>query len=225
MNIKTRKKLKDIYRYILGIPKTLYFNFKYFKLKDAVKVPVIISHKVKFENLLGEIELKKIKPAIVRIGFGSVENYDFRYSRTVLDIQGKIIFNGKAKIGHGSKLSVYGTLEIGDRFQISAESSIICRKHIKFGDGNLLSWENIIMDTDHHHIYNFNHKKINENREIVIGDNVWIGCRNMILKGTKIGNNIIIGSNSTIVGRLTQENTIIAGNPAKIIKENVYWKE
>lgn len=221
---KNQKKI-DIYRYFLGVPKTLYFNFKYFKVKDAVKLPVIISHKVKFENLGGEIELKEIKPAIVRIGFGNVSNYDFKYSRTVLDIHGKIIFTGKAKIGHGSKLSVHGTLEIGDKFQISAESSIICRKHIKFGDRNLLSWENIIMDSDYHDIYDFNHKKINENAEIEIGDNVWIGCRNMILKGTKIGNNIIIGSNSTITGKFTRENSIVAGNPAKIIKENVYWKE
>ena len=225
MNIKTKKKILYMYRYFLGIPKTLYFNFKYFKLKDAVKLPVIISHKVKFENLSGEIELKKVKPAIVRIGFGGVANYDFRYSRTVLDIHGKIIFDGKAKIGHGSKLSVHGTLEIGDRFQISAESSIICRKHIKFGDGNLISWENIIMDTDYHDIYDFNHKKINENAGIEIGDNVWIGCRNMILKGTEIGNNIIVGSNSTLTGKFTLENSIVAGNPPKIIKENVYWKE
>jgi acetyltransferase-like isoleucine patch superfamily enzyme len=169
--------------------------------------------------------LKKIKPAIVRIGFGSVENYDFKYSRTVLDIQGKIIFNGKAKIGHGSRLSVHGILEIGDKFQISAESTIICRKSVSFGDNNLISWENIIMDTDHHHIYNSDGVKINEDREILIGDNVWIGCRNIVLKGTEIGNNIVIGSNSTIAGKHTQENSIVAGNPTKIIKENVQWKE
>ncbi|WP_321330197.1 hypothetical protein [uncultured Ilyobacter sp.] len=184
MNIKTRKKLKEIYRYFLGIPKTIYFNFKYFKIKDAIKLPVIVSHKVKFDNLSGKIELKKIKPAIVRIGFGTVENYDFKYSRTVLDIQGKIIFNGKAKIGYGSRLSVQGILEIGDKFQISAESTIICRKSVSFGNNNLISWENIIMDTDHHHIYNSEGVKINEDREILIGDNVWIGCRNIVLKGT-----------------------------------------
>jgi acetyltransferase-like isoleucine patch superfamily enzyme len=120
---------------------------------------------------------------------------------------------------------VYGTLEVGDKFQITAESTIICAKFIKFGDNNLLSWENIVMDTDYHKIYNYDNQKINENKDIIVGNNVWIGCRNLILKGSLIGNNIVIGSNSTVTGEFLEENLIVAGTPAKVIKENIYWRE
>lgn len=37
---------------------------------------------------------------------------------------GHVIFKSKAKIGHGSKIVVAGLLDIGDKFTITAESSI-----------------------------------------------------------------------------------------------------
>ena len=222
---KFTNKIVEIFRYIAGIPKTIYFNFSYFDLKTALKFPVIISSKVSLRDMRGKIILEKIKPAIVRIGFGSVEMYDYKYERTIFSNSGKIIFKGKSKIGFGSVISNEGELIIGDKFFISAKGKIVCRKRIEIGSNSMMAWESLIMDTDHHHIYNFDNKKINTDKEIVIGDNVWIGCRNIILKGSSIGNNAVIGSNSTVTGKFTKENIILAGNPARVIKENVYWKE
>lgn len=225
MKGKTRKKIIDIFRYIMGFPKSIYINFKYFPLKIAIKLPIYVSHKVKFQNLEGEIILGKIKPGIVRIGFGSVENYDFKYTRTSLNFNGKIYFEGKAKIGYGSKISNEGTLILGNNFQISAASTIICRKKIKFGENNLIAWDSVIMDTDHHHIYNFNEEKINENREINIGNNVWIGAKVFILKGSQIPNDSVVGAGSIVSKKITEANVIISGNPAKIVRKNIKWKE
>ena len=62
---------------------------------------------------------------------------------TKAPILGKIIFNGKASIGHGCKLSIEnnGILEIGKNLTISAETSIICHKGIKIGNDCLFSWD------------------------------------------------------------------------------------
>ena len=70
-------KLSENFRYILGIPKTIYFNFKYFKFKDAIKFPVVVSHKTIFKELKGSIKLEKIKTGMVRIGFGEKENFSY----------------------------------------------------------------------------------------------------------------------------------------------------
>ncbi len=225
MSRKRRKKIIDIYRYIMGFPKSVYINFKYFPFKTAIKLPVYVSHKVKFESLNGRINLRKVKTGIVRIGFGSVENYDFKYMRTILNLEGEMFFEGKAKIGYGTKISNEGRLVFGENFQISAASTIICRKEIKFGKNNLVAWDSVIMDTDHHHIYNVDKMKINEDREISIGSNVWIGAKVFILKGSQVSDNSVVGAGSILRKKITKENVVISGNPAKIIKNNISWKE
>jgi acetyltransferase-like isoleucine patch superfamily enzyme len=37
---------------------------------------------------------------------------------------------------------------------------------------------------------------INEDREVIVGNRNWIGCRTTVLKGTKVGDNCVIGANS-----------------------------
>ena len=173
------------------------------------------------------IEECDIKAGMIRIGFGDVGIFDRIFSRTIIQLDGKIIFYGDASIGHGSKVSVgeNGVLEIGKNFTITAETSIICHKKIKFGNNVLISWENLFMDTDFHKIKNKEKNSIiNEPEEISIGDNVWFGCKNTILKGSQIKNNCVIGSNSLINKKFNKDNLLIAGNPAKILKENIVWE-
>lgn len=210
---------------LLSIPKTLYFNFKYFKLNEAIKLPVFVSYNTKFKTLKGNIELPKdIKPGIIKIGLGDVGIFDKQKRRTVLELDGNIRFKGKADIGHGSSLSVGGDLVIGDKFVITAESSIVCKEKIIIGDNCLISWDCLLMDTDFHKIYNNDKKQLNANEKIIVGNNVWIGCRNLILKGTIIGDNSVIGANSKVCSKFNMDNVLIVGDPANIIKHDISWE-
>ena len=51
---------------------------------------------------------------------------------------------------------------------------------------------------------------------IIIGDNVYIGLRCIIMPGVRIGNNVIIGAGS-IVTKDIPDNSVYAGNPARFI--------
>lgn len=53
-------------------------------------------------------------------------------------------------------------------------------------------------------------------REIVVGDNVFIGMNSMLLPGTVIGNNVIVGAGSVVRGTIP-DYSIIGGNPATVI--------
>ena len=53
---------------------------------------------------------------------------------------------------------------------------------------------------------------------------MWIGAEVTLLKGTFISKNSIVGYGSLVTRRYDKENVVIAGKPARIIKENVYWK-
>lgn len=100
---------------------------------------------------------------------------------------------------------------------------------IVMGDGNIIIRENCmfsknieIRNTDSHKII-FKDGKINKNRDIKIGNNVWVGLRSLILKGSEIGENSIIGAGSVVTGAF-EKNSIIVGSPAKRVKEILRWE-
>ena len=78
------------------------------------------------------------------------------------------------------------------------------------------------MDTDFHKIFK-DEELLNPPKEVIIGNKVWIGCRNTILKGTVISDGSIIGACSIVSSRLEESNVIYSGNPAKKVKENITW--
>ena len=52
---------------------------------------------------------------------------------------------------------------------------------------------------------------------VLIGDNVWIGDKAVILPGVTIGCNAVIGANAVVTKDIPAY-SVVAGNPAKIIK-------
>lgn len=52
---------------------------------------------------------------------------------------------------------------------------------------------------------------------VVIGDDVWIGLRSILLPGVKIGSHAVIGAGS-VVTKDVPKWAIVAGNPARVIK-------
>lgn len=95
------KSLKNI-----SIWKTLHFNFHYFDLKGLRNLPVLIAEGVILKKLHGELKLNNWSFGAIRIGFPTVGMYDYRRCKSILEIDGKIEFLGKAIIGQGSKICV-----------------------------------------------------------------------------------------------------------------------
>ena len=50
-------KFEILWLYFLGLPKTICFNFKYFPFKQAVRLPILVSHRVVLKSLKGKIIL------------------------------------------------------------------------------------------------------------------------------------------------------------------------
>jgi len=209
-------KIKGLIRLNL---KTVYFNLKYLPFKQAVKMPVLVSNKVYLKRLSGRIGFDcPLRPFLVQIGYGDVGIFDKRRSRSIWDVAEEVVFKGKAKIGHGSKISVTSTgiLETGEDFSIAAESSIVASRKISFGKGCLLSWDVLVMDTDFHKIRDETGCIINDPEPITVGNNVWIGCRCSILKGANIPDGCVIGAGSLINKPLENKSSIYAGTPRKM---------
>ena len=219
---------RRIYLALRGLPRTLLFNFRYFRFADALRLPVWISHHVWLKRLDGEVVLdvspERMRSGIVRIGFNDVGLFDRRYSRAIWEVSGKVVFRGAALIGHGAKITVTGTLELGDDFTITAEAAIVCRKHIRFGEGCLLSWDVLVMDTDFHRVLDPTGNRINEDAEVRIGDRVWIGCRALVLKGVRVEDGCVIAANSTVTRCISGRHKLIAGSPASVTRDDIRWE-
>ena len=212
---------------LLGLPKSIILNFKYLKFREAVKLPILVSRKVKFKMLRGRIKIEsKIKTGMIQIGLDNIDIFEKNKINNVWKVEGKIIFKGKAILKNGVKVNVAksGELILGKNILINNQTSIVCNKKVTIGDNSLVSWECLIMDTDFHKIENQSGKIINHDKEISISDNVWIGCRATILKGSIIGDNSVIASNSVVCSELVDSNNIYGGNPAKKIKSDINWR-
>ncbi len=216
-------KIVKLLRYISGTPKSIYVNFRLLPFNQAIKLPIIVSRKTQLRSLSGQAHLAQVKTGIVRIGFGGTDMMDYHYDRTILKITGDIYFQGKTKIGVGAKLMISGRLTLGNNFDITGDAMIICAKEIEIGHNTMIAWQSILMDTDQHAIYTENKTLLNQDKKITIGNNVWIGARSFILKGTKIPDGCIVGANTTIAKEFTQSNAIIARNPAQVLQENIQW--
>lgn len=223
--------IRQILKQILDINlfKTILFNIHYFPLKTAIRLPVFIYKRSKILKRKGKIIIEHpIKTGMLKLGPYGLGTQDCLYSRTIWEVTGTLIIRGEANIGRGSKISIgkEGILTLGNKFTISGNTELICQKEITFGDNCLLSWEILMMDTDFHHILNEKGEKINPPKPIKIGNHVWIGCRNTILKGVSIADNTIIAANSTLTHSIINPNCVIGGNGnnIQILKTNINWE-
>lgn len=167
------------------------------------------------------------KLGVLKFGFVEVGIFDKTYERTVLQIEGSIRVEGKASIGHGSRVVVGsdGILTLGDHFISTAAMNLICWKDITIGHDVTVSWNTLIMDTDFHEIVNMETGKAYEKtKPIRIGSNVWLCTRSVILKGSVVPNGCIVGAGALVSKQFNNENTIIAGNPAKEGKGGVTYR-
>ncbi len=112
---------------------------------------------------------------------------------------------------------INGELHLGKYILISPGTSIRSAKKIIIGSSTMIASDVTITDSDWHDIYDRT-DYVASPKEVVIEENVWIGEKSLILKGSKIGKNSIIGAGSVVSGKVPA-NVIFAGNPAKEIKK------
>ena len=88
----------------------------------------------------------------------------------------------------------------------------------------MFSFGIFVRTADPHLIYDSTTKgRINPSASVFIGDHVWVGQDVLILKGTRIGSGSIVGGATCIAGKMIPSNVTIGGNPARIIRENVFF--
>lgn len=134
----------------------------------------------------------------------------------------KLIYREKSS---GEKYIAYckrGGATIGNNVTVySAKNTTIDEtslQHIFIGDNTQITAGVIILAHDYSYsvLGNIYGELPRQQRDTIIGKNVFIGMNSIILMGSNIGDNVIIGAGSVVSGHIPS-NTVCAGNPAKII--------
>ncbi len=102
-------------------------------------------------------------------------------------------------------------LSIGKGTYLNRNVEIVVRDSVRIGRGVKIGWDVVIMDTDLHG-HSGRPAKV---KPVTIEDNVWIGCRALILKGVHIGAGAIIAAGA-IVTKDVPPLAVVAGPSASV---------
>ncbi len=129
----------------------------------------------------------------------------------LLDAGAQIIIKNKCYFGDGTRLSVGARSQLGQRARLNGRIAI--------GEDVLMGPDVVMMATSHE----FRRLDIPINaqgetveRAIVIGNDVWIGTRSIVLPGVSIGNHSIVAAGA-VVTKSFPPYSIIAGVPARLV--------
>jgi acetyltransferase-like isoleucine patch superfamily enzyme len=181
------------------------------------------------KNILKKIKINKISN--LKIGSKSIvlplvlSGNKVSFKNCTLNIGSNSIIRGRINYCKNDAVVVFGN------YSSINDSLINVSSKITVGNNVLISYGCVLSDNNSHSI-DYRHRRndvekalsgeaLNWNeikcKEIVIGDDVWIGVNSIILKGVRIGKCSIVAAGSVVTNSVP-DNCIVGGNPAKIIK-------
>ena len=215
------------YKLHLNLTKTLYFNFRVFNFKTAIKLPVWLYGHIQLEGLhRGCVVLQQAKTGGVKIGGGWATDVFGRSNRYIsyLRLQGKLVLGNGIVMQQGVVLSINkgAILKIGNNQVFNERVTIHSKTVITIKDNCRFGWNTQIFDTGFHYLVNKG-KLAYRNAPVVIENNVWVGNGVSIMKGTYLPAYTIVASNSLVNKNFKEmgEHCMIGGVPAKYITNGV----
>jgi acetyltransferase-like isoleucine patch superfamily enzyme len=153
----------------------------------------------------------------VRFGKNVIVNHEFTFKG-----RGRLIIHDDANLWCHKERNSFFTFSPGAKIEIGARTrlngvGIQSKKSIMIGEDCLIG-SALIMDSDFHSIH-FEHRNdpdFVKNKEVTVGDRVWIAGQAVILKGVTVGDEAVIGFRA-VVTKDVQAKTVVAGNPAREI--------
>ena len=134
----------------------------------------------------------------------------------------EMVVTGKVRIRYGTTIDIRtnGSFVIG-KCNIASGAVITCSKKISIGNNCNIGRNCMIYDSDLHKVVDDSGNVLNYPREVIIGNNVWIGVKSTVLRGAKLKDGSVVGANSLVVGRV-KEKILVMNEPAREISK-INW--
>lgn len=108
-----------------------------------------------------------------------------------------------------------GRLRIGNNVHFSQGCIISCHKELTIGDDVIVGHYAFIGDGDHTNKPKWVNGKI-KSKPVKIGNNVWIGTKATILKGSRIEDNAVVGANTVVSNKKIEKGEVYTGKSKDI---------
>lgn len=109
------------------------------------------------------------------------------------------------------------TLSIGRSSFINHGTSIAALERVELGENATIGPHCMILDNDFHRLEPERRQELPPSRPVVLGNNVWLGARVIVLPGVTIGDNTVVAAGS-VVTRDLPPGVVAAGVPAKVLR-------
>lgn len=219
-----------------SIISSIIFNFHYLPFKQAIKLPILLHNPIFHRLRKGRCSIFSLKGKIIidcdnvtqgMIRLGYILTTSHHDQGFIWANEGTVVFRGKTKISQSCSIRNAGVLEFGDDVLINSNSKIICFYHISMGNSVRFSWDSLVCDTNFHPMKKVvTGEKIKPYAEVIIGNNVWIGQKCLILSGTKLDDGCIISGGTIVTKRLkTEPMSIVVGSQAAVVSSGKYYRD
>jgi acetyltransferase-like isoleucine patch superfamily enzyme len=129
-------------------------------------------------------------------------------------------FGRGSSVSFGTRILDPGNIRVGSRSTIPNTSVIDGRGGLTIGNDCLLGFENVIL-TSTHASDRVDLPMLDQGMyeaPVSIGDDVWTGCRVVILPGVRIGSHAIIGAGAVVTNDIPDW-AVAAGVPARVLRD------
>lgn len=131
---------------------------------------------------------------------------------------GRIFISDRVHLAEGVNITCSaGEIRISDDVFIGRGTVIVANEFIEIGRDSMISEYVVIRDQDHNTKSRPVRKAGLTSAPIVIGEDVWIGCKASVLRGSVIGNRSVIGAHALVKSHIPPE-SIAVGVPARVIR-------
>lgn len=128
-------------------------------------------------------------------------------------------------IGKGGSFT-YSNIHVGNNVYIGGDAMFMCTRAKIFLGNNIMFGPHVFIITGGHRMNIIGKYMIDvkdkdklpeDDRDVIIRDDVWIGASSIILRGVTVGEGSIIAAGS-VVTKDVMPYSIVGGSPAKILK-------
>jgi acetyltransferase-like isoleucine patch superfamily enzyme len=140
----------------------------------------------------------------------------------VKPLEGELVIGERVRlVGHVVPVEISvergGSLIIGDRTFINYGTSIGATKSVTIGADCIVGPYVNIFDNHFHRVEPERRGERPDSLPVVIGDNVWLGARVIVLPGVTIGEGSVVGAGGVVTDDVPPR-SLAVGSPARVVR-------